>query len=212
MMLRRVLLALLLLMSGACRSAPSEPTPEGLVRYLDALAEGDLEAAYRLTQLDDLAASFGSGAAIDEKHFAASWERHPLTGSDVTEVIPLRKRDINDFGAGDPFYETVVRFETETSSWQEEIAVEGDLSPTVVVGVYPIEVTGVPRRASVSVNDIPLDARIGRDGTLQLILLGGRHEVTIDDRTLELDTAPLAVTSGAATIPDEGAARIELTD
>lgn len=208
--MRRLAAALTCASLLAC-SGPGEQPPQALRDYLGALEEGDLAAAYARTQLADIADAFGPGAAITEPHFVAAWERHPLTGYEITEVIELRKREIDDFGPGAAYYETMVELRTATSAWTENIGVEGAVIGPVLAGAYPVTVTGVARGARVEVDGVPLDVGPDPDGRLPLLLLGGRHEIGIDDARIELETQPLELVSGTARVIDPERGTIRLT-
>lgn len=205
------IVGLTLLLTG-CPSGPKEPTPAGLQRYLDALEAGAYDEAYRITQLAELSGSFGGGGAVSLDAFTASWQANPLTSADVTEVIALQKRAIEDFGAGDPYYETVVRFDSTRTSWEEQIAVDGDVTPTVIVGVFPVEITNVPDRPRIRMEIDGVRRRVPvADGAVRLLLLGGRHEIRVGARApIVVDAEPFALIEGDATAPNPGVARIRL--
>lgn len=198
--------AILSLVAVACSTGPREPAPDALREYLSALQDGRLEEAYEMTQLEDLAGS--PGAAVSVEHFVAAWDQAPLTGYEITEVIALRKRAIEDFGEGDPYFETRVQLTTASSSWVEEIGIDGEVTATVLAGAYPVTIEDVRRRAMIEVDGVAVDVGADPDGVVHLLVLGGRHELRVDDRRVVLDAEPLAIVDGDATVSDEAARRI----
>lgn len=210
--MRKRLAALLVLasVSAACSSGPSEPTPAALRAYITALQEQRYDEAYAMTQLDEIADAFGPGAAVTGAHFIASWEANPLEDYEITEIIRLRRRDIDDFGEGDAYFETMVRFSTAATSWTANIGVEGEIAGTVVADAYPIRFEAVPRGARVAVDGVALDVGPDPSGAMHLLVLEGRHDVMIGDRLVRLDAEPLTLIEGDATADADGPGTIRL--
>jgi hypothetical protein len=194
------LLALLVSLVGCNRS--KEPPPQALTKFLEAVQEERFEDAYQLTQLDDMVDFAGAGAAITLNHFVAAWTIDPLQSYEITEVIALSKRDIEDFGAPDPYYETMVRFVTEATSWTSNIAIEGSIVGTVIVDVFPLKIEGAPRSSEVFVDGVPLEVEVGKDATVDVLTLAGRHSLSFDRQEVIFDAEPLTVVEGPASIPD----------
>lgn len=213
-MIKRItLLCAFAIAVSACSSGPGEPTPPALRDYITALEGERFGDAYEVTQLDEIADAFGPGAAVTREHFIASWEAHPLVSYEITEIIRLRKRDIDDFGEGDPYFETMVVLTTDASSWTANIGVEGEIVGTVIADAYPIRIEGSRPGAVVSVDGVALDVGPDPEGTLHLLLLGGRHEIEIGARRLLVDAEPLAAIEGGLVATDDpGTIRLQGLD
>lgn len=210
MISRITLLCAFAVASTACSAGPGESTPQALREYITALEQERFADAYALTQLDEIGEAFGPGAAVTREHFIASWEAHPLASYEITEIIRLRKRDVDDFGEGDPYFETMVVLSTDASSWTANLGVEGEIVGTVIADAYPIRIEGGRSGAIVSVDGVALDVGADPQGILHLLVLGGRHEITIGARRLLVDAEPLAVIEGGViAVDDPGAIRLQ---
>lgn len=213
MIQRITLLCVFAIAASACSPGPGEPTPPALRDYITALEQERFDDAYAMTQLDEIADAFGPGAAVTREHFVASWEAHPLESYEITEIIRLRKRDIDDFGEGDPYFETMVVLTTDASSWTASIGIEGEIVGTVIADAYPLRIQGGRAGAEVSVDGVALDVGPDPQGALHLLLLGGRHEIVIGTRRLIVDAEPLAVLEGGVIGTDDpGTIRLEGLD
>ncbi|MFP5225482.1 MAG: hypothetical protein ACLGH3_08045 [Actinomycetota bacterium] len=194
-----------------CSIGPTEPPPAALSRFLEALKDGRYATAYSLTSLEELSDSFGRGAAITREHFIAAWEADPLERYEVGTVTRIDRRTIDaPRETGTPFFEVDLRFDRGDGPEDAVVTVDGEISGVVNLDVYGLRLEGVPEiTTSLEVDGVRTPIR-RRDGIVPLLLLGGRHQVRIADKQIDLRADEPEVIAGPAELTDPATATIRL--
>lgn len=201
--------SILVLASVAGCFSPSEPVPTGLRDYLDALRNERYRDAYDATQLPDLVKGFGPGSSLTFEHFEAFYEATPLTGYSVQEVTRLRTRSIDQpKGQETPFFEVDITLEYGERRSREVITVLGEVLPRVQVEPDRLFLR-LPRGTEhITVDGVQTRVRRARifDGSraYPVLLLRGRHIIEAGGATATIDTAPVRVIAGDASLEREG--------
>ncbi|HVL32700.1 MAG TPA: hypothetical protein VM600_03865, partial [Actinomycetota bacterium] len=166
---------------------------------------------FRMTQLDDNASFFGPGASLSREHFEAFFKANPLRSYEILEVVRLEQRTIEA-----PTEKGSARFEVEAKLHYEDdsvvrqhYSIVGEVVPTVEVEPTLVSVRdarGAPDRDVVLVDGVQTKV-VTRDdapfaNVFTLLVLPGRHRVSVAGRELEIRTEPLRVLSGSATVAD----------
>jgi hypothetical protein len=196
-----VALAALAMVAGACFGR-GEPPPDVVERYLSALRDGDLRAAYDLTTFDRSPAV--PGFALTFEHFAGFYERTPVRDAKVVAVFPQQITERTGV-QGESFWTIDLDVRFDFGVTRQTVFVQGSVPSLHRIEVEPVPITftvtdGFPTMVLVDGVATPISNEGERTG---LTVLRGEHELVIGTATITVATDPLGVVSGPASL-DEG--------
>lgn len=184
----------------ACSSG-GEPVPDILDRYLRALTTGDLSEAYELTNLEQIIGS-NPTAALTLEHFEAFYGRNPLERYEVRDVTRLDQRSIaNADRPGVPFFVVDLTLHFQGGSSEETFQIEGEVLPVVQLEptFFSVRLPGKDT-SGIAVDGVPVQPGASETGYISIIVLPGRHDLSVGDRRVTFLTDPLTVLNGEARV------------